>query len=57
MGKLGISDGILNVKINGPESGNFFFPTLVFLEIGYVKVIIGYASEGSGEVSRCVVLR
>lgn len=55
MGKLGISDGILNVKINGPERG-IFFP-LLFLEIEYVKVMIGYASGGSDEVCRCVVLR
>ena len=36
MGKLGISDGILNVKINGPRNG-YFLP--LNLEIEYIKVI------------------
>lgn len=56
MGKLRISDGVLNVKINGPET-SIFCPLLEILEIEYVKVVIGYAfPEGSGEMRRCVVV-
>ena len=53
MGKLGISDGILNVKINGPGSDNFL---PLNLEIEYIKVI-GCVLEQTQGVLWIAVLR
>lgn len=50
MGKLGISDGILNVKINGPGTCNFL---PLNLEIEYIKVIGCVLEQTQGVLQRC----